>query len=115
RINAWSEISAMTAAGLSSLFLQSGAAAGLVEKLRGLDPRLPSGPLNSDDPHGFAWLLILTTSFTTVCWIAVTLLTPPEPESKLREFYRKVRPSALGWRPIAAKENVPSRQSLAWS
>jgi Na+/proline symporter len=115
RINAWSEISAMSAAGVSSLFLQSGWASGLVNWLRGFDSRLPAGPLNSDDPHGFAWLLILTTLFTTLCWITVTLLTPPEPDAKLREFYHKVRPSALGWKAIAAEQAEVSRQSLAWS
>jgi len=115
RINAWSEISAMTAAGISSLFLQSKAASGLVDGLRGFDPRLPAGALNSEDPHGFAWLLILTTSFTTLSWITVTLLTPPEPEAKLREFYRKVRPAAFGWRRVAEQESGGSRQSLGWS
>jgi SSS family solute:Na+ symporter len=115
RINAWSEISAMTAAGVSSLFLQSSAAIGTVDWLRGFDPHLPAGPLNSEDSHGFAWLLILATAFTTVSWITVTLLTPPEPEAKLREFYRKVRPAALGWRHIAAQEPGGSRQSLGWS
>ena len=115
RINAWSEISAMTAAGISSLFLQSRAASGFTGWLGGFDSRLPAGPLNSDDPHGFAWLLILTTSFTTLCWITVTLLTAAEPEEKLREFYRKVRPSALGWGPVAIKEGGGSRQSLGWS
>ena len=115
RINAWSEISAMVAAAFSSLFLQSRGASGIVDLLRGIDSHLPPGPLNSDDPHGFAWLLILTTAFTSICWITVTMLTAPEPEAKLREFYRKVRPSDLGWHPIAALENVPSRQSLAWS
>ena len=105
----------MTAAGVSSLFLQSKAASGVVEWLRGFDARLPAGPLNSEDPHGFAWLLILTTSFTTLCWITVTLLTPAEPEAKLREFYRKVRPAAAGWRRIAALESGGSQQSLGWS
>jgi Na+/proline symporter len=115
RINAWSEISAMLAAGVSSLFLQSRAAAGLVELLRKIDPRLAAGPLDSNDAHGFAWLLILTTFFTTICWITATMLTPPEPEATLRAFYRKVLPSAVGWGPIAAQEHLSSRQSLAWS
>ena len=115
RINAWSEISAMTAAAVSSLLLQSRGGAGVVTLIRNFDSQLPPGPLNSDDPHGFAWLLILTTAFTTICWIVVTMLTPPEPDAKLREFYLKVRPAALGWKPIAEKEHLLSRQSLAWS
>ena len=115
RINAWSEVSAMTAAAVSSLFLQSRAATGFTAWLARVDPRLPAGPLDSADPHGFAWLMILTTAFTTVSWLLVTSLTPPEPEAHLRAFYRKVRPSPAGWGRIAALEGGESRQSLAWS
>lgn len=115
RINAWSEVAAMSAAGTSSLFLQSRFAGGVTSALRGIDPRLPEGPLDALNPHGFAWLMILTTAFTTVVWLTVTLLTPPEPEAKLREFYRKVRPSTFGWGHIAALEGEDSNQSLTWS
>lgn len=105
----------MVAAAVSSLWLQSRWAAPLVERLQGFDARLPAGPLNADDAHGFAWLMILTTAFTTVSWLAVTFLTRPEPAWKLREFYEKVQPAALGWGPIARGEAVASRQSLVWS
>jgi len=115
RINAWSEISAMSAAATSSLLLQSRAATGIVRGLRSLDPRLPTGPLNAADPHGFAWLMILTTTFTTITWLVVTFLTPPESAAKLREFYQRVRPAAAGWRTIAGLEQQPARQSLLWS
>ncbi|HXP47065.1 MAG TPA: sodium:solute symporter family protein [Terriglobales bacterium] len=115
RINAWSEISAMSAAGISSLLLQSRAATGLVEHLRSIDSRLPAGPLNASDPHGFAWLMILTTACTTVTWLVVTFLTPPEPAAKLREFYQRVRPAAAGWRAVIGFEQQPSKQSLLWS
>ena len=114
RINAWSEISAMSAAGVSSLLLQSRLAIGLVERLRALDPRLPAGPLNAADPHGFAWLMILTTACTTVTWLVVTFLTPPEPVAKLRQFYERVRPAAAGWRAIAGIEQQ-AKQNLLWS
>jgi SSS family solute:Na+ symporter len=114
RINAWSEVSAMIAAGSVSLFLQSRWAANVVEVLRGLDPALPAGPLNQGDPHGFAWLMVLTTAITTVTWIAVTLLTPPEPEAKLREFYQRVRPARLGWRRFAA-DDPQGKQNLLWA
>ena len=115
RINAWSEVAAMSAAATSSLLLQSRLAAGAVHLLRGFDPSLPEGPLNAADPHGFAWLMLLTTSFTTVCWLAVTLLTPPEPEQTLRAFYRKVRPAEQGWARIARLEKLRSPQNLKWS
>jgi hypothetical protein len=42
---------------------------------------------------------------TTVVAITVTLLTSAEPEPVLRAFYRKVRPDARGWKPIAALES----------
>jgi hypothetical protein len=115
RISAWSEISAMSAAGISSLLLQSRAATGVVERLRAFDARLPAGPLNASDPHGFAWLMILTTTITTITWLIVTFLTPPEPAAKLREFYERVRPAAAGWRTVAGLERQQGRQSLLWS
>jgi Na+/proline symporter len=115
RINAWSEVSAMSAAAVSSLFLQSSWAGGVVEMLRGFDPLLPSGALDANHPHGFAWLMALTTGFTTVSWITVTFLTPPEPKEKLREFFLRVRPAALGWKPILEPGMEPSKQSLGWS
>jgi hypothetical protein len=114
RINAWSEISAMSAAGISSLLLQSRAATWLVERLRAIDPRLPAGPLNATDPQGFAWLMILVTVCTTVTWLAVTFLTPPEPAAKLRQFYERVRPAAAGWRVVAGVER-DTKQNLMWS
>jgi len=122
RINAWSEVSAMCAAAASSLFLQSPLAGGVTRVLRNFDPQLfgtldPSVPhpgLDGADPHAFAWLLLLTTAFTTVVWLLVTYLTPPEPESKLREFYERVRPATLGWKPIAGAD-ATSSQSLLWS
>ncbi len=82
RVNAWSEVSAMIAAFVTSLFLQ------LVWKL------------DSDKPNEFAWLMIITTAAATVVWVTVTLLTKPEPEAVLLAFYRRTRPS-FGWGPIA--------------
>jgi len=116
RINAWSEVAAMSAAGVSSLFLQSRLATGITGFIQQhVDSQLPDGPLNALHPHGFAWLMILTTSFTTVAWLTVTMLTKPEPEEKLRAFYRKVLPSKFGWAHIAELEGEDSKQSLLWS
>ncbi len=115
RVNAWSEIGAMIAAAFVSLFLQSQWSMPVVNLLRGIDPHLAAQPMDANDPHGFAWVMIITTAFTTICWLTVTFLTPPEPEEKLREFYRKVLPARVGWQPIAAKETVHSQQSLGWS
>lgn len=115
----------MSAAGVSSLFLQSHWAVGVVHWIGGFDPQLlatlppgePRVALVSSDPHAFAWLMIITTTITTVVWVAVTFLTQPEPEAKLREFYLRVLPAAVGWGPIARAcgEQASPRQSLLWS
>ena len=104
RINAWSEISAMTAAATISLTLESSFGVPLVRHLHGMDPALNIAPLNADDPHAFAWLMFLTTVLTTAIWLAVTLLTRPESEATLRHFYDLVRPAPLGWSRFATPE-----------
>jgi solute:Na+ symporter, SSS family len=83
RINAWSEISAMIVAFVVSVALQT------------------VGHLDSDDPVQFAWIMIVTVSVTTVAWLAVTMLTPPESECTLVSFYRRARPDGAGWKPVA--------------
>lgn len=57
--------------------------------------------MDSDDPRSFAWIMIITVSITTVVWLTVTFLTPPEPRDVLVAFYRRTRPSPAGWKPIA--------------
>jgi Na+/proline symporter len=96
RINAWSEVSAMVAAFVLSLSLQFGA---------GLDP---------DNPRAFAFLMLLTVAGTTVVWLVVTHLTPPEPMTHLRRFYERVRPGGWGWEEVAgrAEEEGPGYVGL---
>jgi solute:Na+ symporter, SSS family len=96
RINAWSEISAMTTAMVVSLSLRGWQLLGA----KGTVAPLFSG----SDPVIFAKSALTTTLCTTVVAIAVTLLTSAEPEPTLRAFYRKVRPDVRGWKPIAALE-----------
>jgi Na+/proline symporter len=104
RINAWSEISAMIGAATFSLTLESNASLPLVRALHTVDPLLTIAPLNADDPHAFAWLMLLTTGLTTGLWLLVTLLTQPETEATLQHFYTLVRPSPLGWSRFATAE-----------
>jgi Na+/proline symporter len=99
RINAWSEVSAMICAAVVSIFLQ------LVLKW------------DSDRPVDFAYVMIVTVGITSVVWIAVTILTRPEPIDKLVAFYRRVRPEGPGWNGIAAQaelseEHAQGRLSL---
>jgi len=84
RINAWSEVSAMIAAFVVSLLMQTAV---------GLD---------SDRPVDFAWIMIVTVAVTTIVWLAVTFLTAPESRDTLVAFYRRTRPSRFGWGPVAA-------------
>ncbi|MHB8578882.1 MAG: sodium:solute symporter family protein [Ignavibacteriaceae bacterium] len=96
RINAWSEISAMIAAFTISLTLQFGF------------------HFNENDPRQFAYLLLITVAFTTAIWITVTFLTSPEPDEKLLSFYRRVRPNARFWKPIAkqASDIAPVKDGI---
>ncbi len=98
RINAWSEIAAMVAAAITSLLLQT---------VFGYD---------SDKPVDFAYIILITVAITTAAWLAATYLTAPESDATLLGFYRRVRPSPAGWRPIAraARDVAPSRD-LAWN
>ncbi|MGE0407464.1 MAG: hypothetical protein AB7O65_14305, partial [Candidatus Korobacteraceae bacterium] len=84
RINAWSEISAMISALVMAAALRWVA------------------PFSGEGAVMFAKSALATTAVTTVVWIAVTLLTPPEREEVLVRFYRQVRPDVRGWKPIAA-------------
>src|SRR5499427_9486031 len=95
RINAWSEVSAMAAAALVSLYLQ------LALKW------------DSDDPRGFAFIMLVTMGFTTIVWLVTTLLTAPESPDVLDRFYRQVRPHGGGWAPVAQRTRVePAGGSL---
>ena len=83
RINAWSEVSAMLSAFVTSVGLQM------------------FGHLDSDKPVEFAWIMIITVAVTTAVWLTVTFLTRPEPEETLLKFYHRARPGVAGWRPVA--------------
>ncbi len=104
RINAWSEIAAMTAAATISLTLESRLAMPVVRAIHTIDSALPFAPLNQDDPHAFAWLMLLTTALTTAIWLTVTMLTTPEAQATLTHFYSLVKPSPLGWSQFATAE-----------
>ena len=57
--------------------------------------------LNAADTSSvdYALAMLITVGVTTVVWVAVTLLTPPEPRSTCSNaFYRRVRPGGAGWR-----------------
>ncbi len=96
RINAWSEISAMAAAFITSLTLEF------------------VFHLNEAEPREFAYILLITVAITTAVWLTVTYLTQPEPKEILLSFYRKVRPNVTLWKPIAAlaPDIVPEKDGV---
>jgi Na+/proline symporter len=94
RINAWSEVSAMAASFIASLTLHFGFGRSM------------------EDP----WLVLITVLFSTVVWLSVTFLTAPESNDVLLAFYRRVRPSAALWGPIAREAtDVPPTRDGLWN
>jgi SSS family solute:Na+ symporter len=93
RINAWSEIAAMSTALIVSVTFRL------------------TAPFHGSEPAIFAKQTLATTLITTTMWLAVTLLTPAEPSDTLVKFYRRVRPDVFGWKPIAAiaKDESPTK------
>ena len=74
RINAWSEIAAMSAAAIGVI----------IANIIGID--------------GLAPTLFFTTIFSTTIWLIVTFFTKPVDEDKLLSFYKLVRPGGNGWK-----------------
>lgn len=96
RINAWSEISAMIAAFLTSLGLRLW------------------GPFTGEEHVVFAQNMVVTTTVCSAVWLGVTRFTSPEPTAHLLRFYRRIRPGVFGWRPIAAQAPEASGVSSRW-
>jgi len=92
RINAWSEVAAMAASFVAALTLHFGFGRSM------------------DDPR----LVLVTVAVSTVAWLAATFLTAPEDRRILLSFYRRVRPNAALWGPIAreASDVPPTRDGL---
>jgi hypothetical protein len=92
RINAWSEVTAMTVAAGVSISLQRG------------------GPeWSSEEPRQFAYLMLTTVAVTTIAWLAATFATRPEPWETLEKFYARVRPAGPGWQPVAQRLTASER------
>jgi SSS family solute:Na+ symporter len=103
RINAWSEISAMIASLVISLIAL----------------RYVPRHFAPDDPNANAWVMLITVAGSTVIWLGVTYLTPPEPDRVLEAFYTRVRPGGPGWRAVAQRAGFGREPiaggALAWT
>jgi Na+/proline symporter len=96
RVNAWSEISALLAS------VPVVALSDKVAHLFGLNP----------GENSSIWNLLYMVVATALVWVPVTLLTKPVDLERLQDFYRRVRPPAFGWKPIAAITPVPATENL---
>jgi Na+/proline symporter len=91
RVNAWSEITAMVAPALGYFYLR-----------QFTDIRFPL-------------TLIYLVGWTTIAWLAVTLLTKAESDAHLVAFYRRVRPGGPGWSRIARLAGGPPPERVGGS
>jgi SSS family solute:Na+ symporter len=112
RVSAWSEIAALNSSAAMAVYLQKFPNSPLV---RALSAALEKIGFKID-----AWGvdIILIVAFTTIVWLAVTFLTPPDDRTKLLSFYQKVRPGGF-WGPIARLNgrsyNLQAYPFLGWA
>ncbi len=56
-------------------------------------------------------VVLSSIAMTFILWVLVALLTKPDPEEKLIEFYKRARPMGW-WGPIARKAGIQPRSAL---
>lgn len=106
RINAWSEISAMFVSGIVSLLFNLtdlgtalfGGTSAAGEVVQGVFAGWSKYPA--------------VVGITTLVWVVVTFVTPPESAETLRKFYRKTRPGGPGWKKVV-DEALEDNESIA--
>jgi solute:Na+ symporter, SSS family len=104
RINAWSEISALAASIIVTVGLEILA---FVQAAPGAYRLFATAPELFGQPLGAAHKALIVVPAALICWLSVTLLTPPEPRATLEAFHRKVRPG--GWWGPVARTTGPGR------
>ncbi len=82
RINAWSEISGMIISFILAVYLE------VLHPMFGFEP-IPQHVK-----------LLLGVGLTTAGWLIVTMMTQPENNEVLANFYNKIRPAPGGWKPV---------------
>ncbi|MBN1290956.1 MAG: Na+:solute symporter [Candidatus Latescibacteria bacterium] len=91
RINAWSEITAMTVSLVTASILMTMG-------------------YTTDTNEGFTVLMLVTTIISTTAWIIVTFLTKPVSDEKLISFYRRVQPGGRLWKNIS--DRIPENELI---
>lgn len=110
RINAWSEISAM----IASVVVSLSALWYFRNPFPKADPRF-----GAEEFRIQALVMLTTVIVSTIVWVAVTFLTPPEPDATLDAFYERVRPGGPGWAAVSKRlghgtEGIPGG-AMSWA
>jgi Na+/proline symporter len=84
RINAYSEITAMTVSFILALYFK------LIHVKLGFDPI-------ANDIQ-----LVLGVALTTLAWVSITLLTSPSDKTTLNNFYKITQPGGRGWSKVVS-------------
>jgi len=105
RISAWSELSAMFS---TLLFFSLLNFTSVFQRLFDL----VGAPVYLLDEYAVRFTLNLVC--TTVIWVTVTFLTPPEKEEVLVRFYKRIQPAGW-WRRIAEKAGNPHHLTVGWT
>ncbi|MCC4213931.1 sodium:solute symporter family protein [Leeuwenhoekiella parthenopeia] len=98
RINAWSEISAMFSSGIISILFNF-TSLGVVL----------FGTAEADGILPFWSTYPMIVLLTTIVWLSVTFLTPPETERTLFDFYKRTQPGGPGWERILAEAQLQGK------
>ena len=98
RINAWSEISAIFVSGIVSILFNMQVVSSVLFGDGALFP----------DYMRFPMVVLITT----VVWLLVTFLTPPEDNKVLLNFYKRTTPGGPGWKAIVGDEQIKNE---GWS
>ena len=100
RVNAWSEITALFTSFAAKMVFE------IIGLIQTLQPGAPEDyslggidPILFGIPFSFELQLLVIVIVSIVAWLAVTLLTEPEPKEKLEAFYRRVQPGGW-WKPV---------------
>jgi len=91
RINIWSEISAMVFSGVFAILAKF----------------TPMLSFVNEDYH-----FPISVFATTIVWLVVTFMTPPEEDEVLIKFVKKIKPGGPGWK--AYNRHAGTEKSKAW-
>ena len=110
RINAWSEISAMFSSGIISILFNF---TGVGIWLFGGTDDVTGATLEGLMPSYLLYPFIVL--ITSIVWITVTFMTPPESKKTLFSFYRKIQPGGPGWEKTIKDAEAENEQIIVKS